>query len=112
MSCSYRSGYGYPLHECQEPVWPGSEYYIEGFNKTRATCNTFKHGQGCGPGAGTGYTAVGSQGMPCCYSNVMKVRCDDPLKVGGSQANTWCTYSYPKGYFMSPEDKAKFDWGW
>lgn len=96
MNC-YRSGYGFPLHGCQQPVWPGNEFYIEGFNKTRNSCETFKRPAG---------------GMPCCFSNVMGIRCDDPLKVGGPRADTWCTYSFPKGYFMSPSDKKKFQWGW
>lgn len=98
MSCSYRSGYGYPVYECQEPTWPGNEFYIEGFHKTRASCDTFKRPANCG-----------RAGMPCCYSNVMSIQCDNPLK---SRTNTWCTDSFPKGYFMSPEDKKKFQWGW
>ena len=102
MSCPYRSSYGFPLYECQQPVWGGSEFYIEGFNKTRGSCNTFKRPANCGP----------ADAMPCCFSNVMGIRCDDPLKVGGSRANTNCTFSFPKGYFMSPEEKAKFQWGW
>lgn len=78
MSCAYRSGYGYPVRGCQEPVWPGNEFFIQG----------------------------------CDNRNVMGIRCDNPLKVGGAPANTSCTYSFPKGYFMSPSEKRKFQWGW
>lgn len=101
MSCPYRSGYGFPLRGCQPPVWPGNEFFLEGFNMTKDSCNVFKHPGNCGPG-----------GMPCCFSNVLGTQCDNPLKVGGSQADTFCTYSYPKGFFMRPEDKKKFSWGW